>query len=602
MRSAVLLALLLAAAPAALQAQPAGRGAAGARAAPAQAELDRIIADFESFQRAEDPITAGQEGDRAALSRWGENTPAAVARRKAALERFRTRLAAVRSGSLNDGARLNHGLLTRGIALALEDIAFDSDRLAIDFEGGPGGSVHYIAETTTIRDRADADAWIARLEAIPRLYAESTVNARRGLSTGWIQPRPVVDSALGVLRAEAALTPENDPLLKPFRTLPAGIPAAEQARLRERARTIVAERVTPARREFLRFVEQEYAPRSPTQLGAASLPNGRDYYRARIRYHTTTDLTPDQIHEVGQSEVRRIRALMDGVMREAGWTGSFPDFLRFLRTDPQFYAQSREDLLEKASEIAKRADYQLPKLFGTLPRLPYGVLPTPREIEAQTTTGRYYQGSPKVGQAGAYIVNTGNLPARALYELPALTVHEAVPGHHLQIALSQELGEIPYFRRNANVTAFTEGWGLYSEFLGEEMGIYRTPYERFGRLSYEMWRACRLVADTGIHWKGWTKEEARRCFIENSALSESNIEAELNRYIGWPGQALAYKIGELKLKELRRRAEQRLGDRFDVRRFHDVVLLSGALPLDVLEQRVDAWIAAGGTSPQPRAS
>ena len=602
MRSAVLLALLLAAAPAALQAQPAGRSAAAARSTPAQAGFDRILVDYEAYLRAEDPVTAGQEGDRAALSRWAENTPAAVARRKAALERFRTRLAAVRPASLDEGARLNHSLLTRSVALALEDIAFDSDRLAIDFEGGPGGGAHYIAETTTIRDRADADAWIARLEAIPRLYAESTANARRGLASGWIQPRPVVESALGVLRAEAALTPDNDPLLKPFRTLPAAIPATEQARLRERARAVVAERVTPARREFLRFVEQEYAARSPAQLGAASLPNGRDYYRARIRYHTTTDLTPDQIHDLGQSEVRRIRAAMDGVMREAGWTGSFPDFLRFLRTDPQFYAQSREDLLEKASEIAKRADYQLPKLFGTLPRLPYGVLPTPREIEAQTTTGRYYQGSPTVGQAGAYLVNTGNLPARALYELPALTVHEAVPGHHLQIALAQELGDLPYFRRNANVTAFTEGWGLYAEFLGEEMGIYRTPYERFGRLSYEMWRACRLVADTGIHWKGWTKEEARRCFIENSALSEGNIEAELNRYIGWPGQALAYKIGELKLKELRRRAEQRLGDRFDVRRFHDVVLLSGPLPLDVLEQRVDAWIAAGGTSPQPRAS
>jgi uncharacterized protein (DUF885 family) len=281
---------------------------------------------------------------------------------------------------------------------------------------------------------------------------------------------------------------------------------------------------------------------------------------------------------------------MDTEMRAAGWTGDFAGFLNFLRTDPQFYATTREDLLEKASEIAKRADYGLPKLFGTLPRLPYGVVPTPREIEAQSTTGRYYLGSPKLGQAGAYLVNTGALRERPLYELPALTVHEAVPGHHLQIALSQELGELPYFRRNASVTAFTEGWGLYSEFLGVEMGIYRTPYERFGKLSYEMWRACRLVADTGIHWKGWTKEQARACFTENSALSAGNIEAELNRYIGWPGQALAYKIGELKLKELRARAEQRLGDRFDPRTFHDAVLLNGPLPLDVLEQRIDRWI------------
>ena len=590
MRSALLLVILIAAAP--LGAAPAAQPRPGSGQAIAEtAQLVLLISDFEAFERAEDPVTAGQEGDRAALRRWGESTPAAVARRKAALERFRTRLAAIPTARLTEADRLNHALLTRIVAQRLEDIAFDPDRLAIDFEGGPGQLVAYVADTTAIRDRADAEAWIARLEGAPRLYAESTANARRGLSSAWIQPRPVVDSALGVVRAEAALTVDNDPLLKPLRTLPANIPAAEQARLRERARAIVADRIIPARREFLRFVEQEYSPRAPTRLGAASLPGGRAFYESRVRYHTTTNLTPDQIHDLGQREVRRIRAEMDTVMREAGWTGSFPDFLRFLRTDPQFYAQTREDLLEKASEIAKRADYQLPKLFGTLPRLPYGVIPTPREVEAQSTTGRYYQGSPKVGQAGAYLVNTGNLPARALYELPALTVHEAVPGHHLQIALSQELGDQPYFRRNANVTAFSEGWGLYAEYLGIEMGIYRTPYERFGKLSYEMWRACRLVADTGIHWKGWSKEEARRCFIENSALSEGNIEAELNRYIGWPGQALAYKIGELKLKELRARAEQRLGDRFDVRRFHDAVLLSGALPLDVLEQRIDAWIA-----------
>ena len=588
MRKALLVGLLL------LTAAPEVVGAAPAH----EAALARIVADFEAYERAEDPITAGQEGERAALARWPQSTPAAVARRKAALERFRTRLTAVPAAGLNEASRLNRSLLERTVALRLEDIAFDPDRLAIDFEGGPGQFTAYIGETTTIRDRADADAWLARLEGVAQLYADSTANGRRGLSTGWIQPRPVVDSALGVLRTEAALTTDNDPLLKPFRTLPASIPAAEQARLRDRAAGIVRDRIVPARLGFLRFVEQEYSPRAPTALGAASLPNGRPYYEARVRYHTTTSLTPDQIHDLGLSEVRRIRAEMDGIMREAGWTGDFAAFLAFLRSDPQFYAQSREDLLEKASEIAKRADYQLPKLFGTLPRLPYGVVPTPREVEAQSTTGRYYAGSPQLGQAGGYLVNTGNLPARPLYELPALTVHEAVPGHHLQIALAQELGELPYFRRNANVTAFSEGWGLYAEFLGYEMGIYRTPYERFGKLSYEMWRACRLVADTGIHWKGWTKEQARACFTDNSALSAGNIEAELNRYIGWPGQALAYKIGELKLRELRARAEQRLGAGFDVRSFHDAVLLSGALPLDVLEQRIDAWIARGG-APAP---
>ncbi len=559
--------------------------------------LQGVIADFEAYERRENPIAAGQEGDRAALSRLPETTPAANARRRAALEAFRGRLAAIPAAGLAGEERTNHSFLSRIVAEGLESLSFDSDRLAIDFEGGPGQALAYLADTTTLRDVSDAEAWIARLDAAERLYAENTANARRGLAGGWVQPKPVVDSALGVLRAEAAFEPATDPLLKPFSTLPATVAAAEKARLLERGRAIVAAEIAPARRAYLRFIESEYLPRARAQVGAASLPNGKRYYAFQTRYHTTTDLTPDQIHALGQSEVRRIRAEMDGVMRETGFKGTFPKFLAFLRSDPQFYAQSREDLLEKASEMAKRADGGLPALFATLPRLPYTVKPTPREVEAASTTGRYYQGSPTLGVAGTYIVNTGNLPARPLYELPALTVHEAVPGHHLQIALSQELGEQPWFRRNANVTAFTEGWGLYSEFLGIEMGMYRTPYERFGKLSYEMWRACRLVADTGMHWLGWTKEQARACFTDNSALSAGNIEAELNRYIGWPGQALAYKVGELKLKELRRKAETALGPRFDVRRFHDAVLLGGPVPLNLLEQRIDGWIATERARP-----
>ena len=559
-------------------------------------DFARIVADYETFERREDPLTAGQEGDRAALARLPENTPAAVARRRAELERFRSRLASVRPTA---SEQLNHGYLSRIVAENLESLSFDQERLyGFDYEGGPGQLLGYLGSTTTIRTPADAEAWLDRLEATPAYYASTTANLRRALQTGWIQPRPVVDSGLAVLRAEAALPLEQDQLLKPFADLPATIPAAQAAGYRERARRLVTERIVPARREFLQFIERDYAPRARTDVGISSLPGkGRELYAFRARRHTTTPLTPDQIHALGQSEVKRIRAAMDGVMKETGFKGSFPEFLAFLRTDPQFYAQTREDLLEKASEIAKRADYQLPKLFGTLPRLPYGVIPTPREIEANTTTGRYYGGSPENSVAGAYLVNTGNLPARPLYELPALTVHEAVPGHHLQIALAQELKDLPYFRRNASPTAFIEGWGLYAEHLGTEMGIYRTPYERFGKLSYEMWRACRLVADTGIHWMGWTKEQARACFRDNSALSEGNIEAELNRYISDPGQALTYKVGELKYKELRARAEQKLGDRFDVRRFHDAVLLQGPLPLDVLESEIDRWIAAESARP-----
>jgi uncharacterized protein (DUF885 family) len=380
--------------------------------------------------------------------------------------------------------------------------------------------------------------------------------------------------------------------MRPFANLPASISAADQADLRARATAIIADRIMPARRAWLEFLKTDYLPRAPEAPGLGLKPGGRDMYAWLVRGYTTTEMTPDQVHELGLQEVARIRARMDVEMRAAGWTGDFAGFLNFLRTDPQFYATSREQLLEKASEMSKRADDGLPALFGTLPRTPYGVRPVPVEIEATYTTGRYFPGSLKGGVAGGYIVNTGKLDQRPLYELPALTLHEAVPGHHLQIALQQEAEAQPYFRRAADVTAFTEGWGLYAEFLGEEMGFYRTPYERFGRLSYEMWRACRLVADTGMHWKGWSVEQARACFRDNSALAPHNIETELQRYVGWPGQATAYKVGEIRLRDIRTRAEAALGDRFDVRRFHDALLVDGPLPLDLLDLRMDAWIEA----------
>jgi uncharacterized protein (DUF885 family) len=323
-----------------------------------------------------------------------------------------------------------------------------------------------------------------------------------------------------------------------------------------------------------------------------TLPNGEAYYRWLVHDHTTTDLTPDQIHAIGLAEVARIRAQMQGVMVEAGWKGDLPGFIAMLRTDPRFYATTRQDLLEKASEIAKRIDDQLPAWFATLPRLTYGVRPVPRDIEAGYTTGRYWQGSPSQGVAGGYMVNTGALDQRGLYELPALTLHEAVPGHHLQIALAQELTDVPAFRREAQFTAFVEGWGLYAEELGGHMGIYRDPYERFGRLSYEMWRACRLVADTGMHWKGWSVDQARTCFTDNTALSPLNIEVELARYVSWGGQALAYKVGEMKFIELREKARAELGPKFDIRRFHDALLLAGPLPLEMVEARIAAWTAA----------
>ncbi len=563
--------------------------------APRDAEnpaLASVLADYATYLRAVNPVAAGREGDRAALSRLSDSSREFEVAQEPVLKGFADRLAAIDPAGLNDDDRLNHAFLTYVLDRARARIPLDTDRIdAFNSEGGPGQGLAYLAGATRIGTAADAEAWIARLEAMPKVYADQLASARRGLDTGLVQPRSIVENALTLIEPDAMLSPETDPLLKPFATLPASIPAPQQAALRQRAARVVAEEIMPQRREWVRFLREDYLPRAPETLGLVHRPGGRDLYAYLVRGYTTTDLTPDEIHAIGLSEVARIRGRMDTEMRAAGWTGDFASFLTFLRTDPQFYVTTREALLEKASEMAKRADDGLPALFGTLPRLPYGVRPVPHAIEANYTTGRYNGGSIENGVAGGYMVNTSSLDQRGLYELPALTLHEAVPGHHLQIALQQEAEDGPYFRRSVNVTAFTEGWGLYAEFLGEEMGFYRTPYERFGRLSYEMWRACRLVSDTGIHWLGWDLEQARACFRDNSALAPLNIETELQRYIGWPGQATAYKIGEIRLRAIRTRAEAELGDRFNVRRFHDALLVDGPLPLGLLDERMDRWIA-----------
>ncbi|MGV8928361.1 MAG: DUF885 domain-containing protein [Brevundimonas sp.] len=554
--------------------------------------LALILADYETYLRTVDPVTAGMEGDRAALSRLSDGSRAFELAQVPVLKGFADRLADIDPGDLSDDDRLNHAFMTYVIERSRTRIPLDTARIdAFNSEGGPGQGLAYLASVTRITTIADAEAWIARLESMPKVYSDQLANARRGLETGLVQPRSIVENALTLIGPEAALTAEGDPLLTPFQTLPATIPTAQQTALRARAAHAVADGVMPQRREWARFLREDYLPRAPETLGLVHRPGGRELYVWLVRGFTTTDLTPDEVHAIGLEEVARIRGRMEAEMRASGWSGDFAAFLAFLRTDSQFYANTRESLLEKASEMAKRADDGLPSLFGTLPRLPYGVRPVPREIEANYTTGRYNVGSIENGIAGGYMVNTSSLDQRPLYELPALTLHEAVPGHHVQIALQQEAEDGPYFRRSVEVTAFVEGWGLYSEFLGEEMGFYRTPYERFGRLSYEMWRACRLVSDTGIHWLGWDIEQARACFRDNSALAPLNIETELQRYIGWPGQATAYKIGEIRLRAIRTRAQAELGDRFDIRRFHDALLVDGPLPMALLDQRMDRWVA-----------
>ncbi len=561
-----------------------------AGAQTAEESLQRVIADFERFQRHYDPLSAGQEGDREAPRRLPDASPEADQNQRKELVAFDERLAKIDAVQLSSDSALNHRLLTRIVKESIEEVGFDFGRIPFQNDSGFHTLADYIGRTTTIGSREDADAWLARLEALPAYYQQNVANLKRGIETRYTQPRIVVDRVLQVARKQVEVKPEDNSLLLPFARMPAGIPATAQAEYRSKALAMVRDKVYPAQRAFAEFMAREYVPAARPALAWRTTPGGEASYRFLVRQETTTDMTPDQIHKLGLDEVARIRGLMEKTIAETDFKGTFPEFLKMLRTDPRFYAHTATELLEKASEIAKRSDDQLPRLFGTLPRLTYGVRPVPAEMAEGYTTGRYWQGSLQTGQAGGYMVNTSRLDQRPLYELPALTVHEAVPGHHLQIALSQELAGLPYFRRNISVTAFTEGWGLYSEFLGEEMGIYRDPYERFGRYSYEMWRACRLVADTGIHWLGWDIEQARRCFTENSALAPHNIQTELERYVSWPGQALAYKVGELRFRQLRREAEQALGERFDIRKFHDTLLLGGPLPLDVVEVRVRDWI------------
>lgn len=549
-----------------------------------------IVEEYERLLKQIDPISAGQEGDREALERWPDDSVEAGARTRAVLERLALQLADIDASQLEAESSLNHALLVSEIALSIERFEHDLQRVAFNNDTGFHTLVDYVARTTTLSSRDDAEAWLARLEALPAYYDQNLANLRRGIRTQLTQPKIVVDRVLAVARQQAAAAPEASALIAPFERRAQSISEEAWARYKARAVEIVRDRIVPARRAFVEFLEREYAPAARPALAVRSVPGGESMYRHLVRAETTTNLTPDEIHALGLAEVKRIRARMEETIRATDFSGTFAEFLQMLRTDPRFYAQTAEDLLEKASEIAKRADDRLPPLFMTLPRLPYGVRPVPEEIADGYTTGRYWSGSLALGQAAAYMVNTSRLDQRPLYELPALTLHEAVPGHHLQIALSQELETLPYFRRNISPTAYVEGWGLYAEFLGEEMGMYRDAYERFGRYSYEMWRACRLVADTGIHWLGWDLERARRCFTENSALAPHNIQTELERYVSWPGQALAYKIGELRLRAIRENAERRLGERFNVREFHDVILLGGPLPLDVLEGRVNAWL------------
>ena len=433
---------------------------------------------------------------------------------------------------------------------------------------------------------------LARLEGVPTLVDQTIVLMKEGLAAGLTPPRVTLRDVPQQVRNQIVDDPRESPLLRAFARFPDSITADDGERLRDRAVAAYAVHVAPAYQRLYEFLVETYIPAARESIAMRALPDGEAWYSWSVRQYTTTTLTPDQIHAIGLSEVERIRAGMDAAIAATGFVGSFHDFARFLRTDPRFSFEKPDELLAAYRDICKRADPELVRLFGRLPRLPYGVKPVPAYAEKSQTTAYYEPGSPAAGRPGYFFANTYDLPSRPRWEMEALALHEAVPGHHLQIALAQEMEDVPEFRRHGRFTAFVEGWGLYAESLGAEMGFYADPYALFGRLSYEMWRAIRLVVDTGMHWLGWSRQQAIDYFKDNSGKAEHDIIVEVDRYIVWPGQALAYKIGEMKIRELRARAARELGDAFDLRSFHDLVLGAGALPLDVLEDRVARWTEA----------
>jgi uncharacterized protein (DUF885 family) len=552
--------------------------------------LDLLISDFEAAELQRDIYRRGQEGDREALKQLPDISPEAIDAQNAMTTGFLARHAALSAVPMTTEDRLNYDLLGFVLTQRQRLAPFDTARVPFTNDSGFFNQLSFVVRQTDFKKTEDYEAYAARLTRLPRYFAQAKENMRRGVQTNFTASSEILPGIQDMIDDMAETSAGSHPLFAPFKAFPDSVSEADQARLRALGTAAMESAVIPAYRDLATFMSDEYATAARTTAGLGNSEGEREYYRAVTRFFTTLDISPDEVHELGLSEVARIRGEMDAVIAEVGFEGSFAEFLNFLRTDPQFYAKTREELLMHASYLAKQLDGKMPEYFATLPRLSYGVIPVPKEIEKTYTTGRYFSGNPERGQAGNYVVNTYNLPNRPLYNLPALTAHEGVPGHHMQIAIGQELKNLPKFRQSLYPNAFGEGWGLYAEKLAGEMGIYKTPYERFGQLSYEMWRACRLVVDTGLHWKGWTREEAEACFLENSALAPHNIKTEVQRYISWPGQALAYKIGELKILELRAKAKASLGDDFDIRTFHDAVLSNGGIPLDVLEKQIERFI------------
>ncbi len=574
---------------AALSAASAAFASAASAQPDAAGRLQRLMDEHWAWTLEQRPILATSLGVRDHDDRLRSVSLEAAAARDAQAAAFLERLEAIDAAALDPADRINYDLLRLDLRTDVEAAPYGMEYLLMSNRSGPHTFLARLPGQLPFFTMADYESYIARLGDAPRYLGEAQQTLRAGAAAGWTQPCEPMAGVEASIRFHVTDSADDSVFMKPFAQKPDAISARDWRGLRRRAARAVERDVLPAMAAFADFYAEEYAPACREDLGASGFPDGEAYYAWRAKVFTTTDMSVDEIHDLGLSEVARIRAEMMEVIGEVEFDGDFKAFQTFLRTDPQFYAGTPEELVAAVSVIAKKADGAMPLVFGTLARMPYTVQPVPADIAEGTTTAYYERPAGDGTRAGVYRINTSLLDQRPLFELEALGLHEAVPGHHHQIALSQEL-DLPPFRRYGGFTAFIEGWGLYAESLGLEMGFYQDPYSNFGRLSYEMWRACRLVVDTGLHAKGWTKQQAVDFMAENTALSLHNIEAEVNRYITGPGQALAYKVGELKMQALRDRAEEELGAAFDVRRFHDALLGNGAVPLSFLETHMDAWI------------
>lgn len=554
------------------------------------------VAPDQQFERlAEQLWQAEQQLHRLAPGQLQDMSVDALALRQQQRLALQQQLQQHNVADLSEQNKINHAVLSYRLANEIDQYRFNAHMMPLTSESGFHTSLAFSFQRQNPKQFNEYQHYLSRLAAVPEYMQQQMNWMRQGLASGMTQPQVVLKGFEHSIRSYITEEASNSIFYQPFLQQPEAIDTEQWQQFKQQAQQLIAEKVNPAYHAFYRFMLDEYQPGARQTIAAAALPQGDAFYQNRLEHYTTLALTPAEVHQIGVQEVARIREEMQQVIDSTDFDGSFAEFIDFLRTDPQFYAQTASELMRYAAYLSKKADAELPRLFRTLPRTPYGVVPVPAEIAPKYTTGRY-SGASRDDQAGFYWVNTYALNRRPLYEMEALTLHEAVPGHHLQISLAREQASLPDYRRSFYTSAFGEGWGLYAEYLGLEMGFYQDPYSNFGRLTYEMWRAARLVVDTGMHSMGWSRQQAVEFLASNTALSMHNVNTEIDRYISWPGQALSYKLGELTIKRLRSEAEQALGNRFDIRQFHDVVLANGSVPLAVLEQQVRQYITQQQTA------